>query len=119
MMKLVGFAAAASLCLAPFVRLADAGALSWPFVLMGEGVGIPLVLAIVALLLLRTNARKDKVVRILLLISAVTALGVAMHPLLGPSPIWSTGATRSSLYLMSAILSIPVATLLHSLRTKP
>ena len=56
MMKLVVFAAVASLCVAPMFRLAEAGVVPWPYVLMGEGVGIPVVLAIVAFPLLRAGA---------------------------------------------------------------
>ena len=42
-MKLVIFAAAASMCLAPMVQLAEAGIVDWQWVTLGEAVGIPVV----------------------------------------------------------------------------
>lgn len=117
LMKLVAFAAVAALCLAPFVRMAEAGAVDWTLVLMGEAVGIPVVLACVALVLVRAGPGKDRLVRILLLLSLTAALGVAIHPLLGPSPIWSSGAvTKGFLMVVAAILSVPTLVLVKSLR---
>jgi hypothetical protein len=119
MMKLVVFAATASLCLAPFLRWAEAGVLDWSLVLMGEAVGVPLVLAVVALLLLRTGPRKDRTVRVLLLIATATALGVAVHPLFGPSPIWASGAPRGFLVAVAVVVSVPLAVLSKSLWSTP
>ena len=61
-------------------RLAEAGVVPWPYVLMGEGVGVPVVLAIVAFPLLRAGPGKDRLIRWLLLTSCVIALGVVVPP---------------------------------------
>ena len=118
MLKLVIFAAAASLCLAPMVRLAEAGIAPWPYVLMGEGVAIPLVLAIVAFPLVRAGPGKDRLIRVLLLISCGVALGVVVPPLFGPSPLWGSGATRASMIFAVVILSLPTWMLFSALRAR-
>ena len=48
MMKLVVFGAVGSLCLAPMMRLAEIGAVGWPFAILMEAVAIPMVLALAA-----------------------------------------------------------------------
>jgi hypothetical protein len=78
MMKLVAFGASASLCLAPGVRLAEAGAGRWPFVHLLEAVAIPLVLALVAFTLVRKGPLKDWLIRTLLMVSVGVALGWAV-----------------------------------------
>jgi len=78
MMKLVAFGAVASLCLAPGIRLAEAGAGRWPFVLLLEAVAIPLVLALVAFPLVRKGPLKDWLIRALLTVSVGFALGWAV-----------------------------------------
>jgi hypothetical protein len=76
MMKLVIFAAAESMCLAPMVRLAEAGIVDWSWVILGEAVAIPVVLALVAFPLVRRGPYKDWLIRTLLLISVSIALGL-------------------------------------------
>jgi hypothetical protein len=66
MMKLVAFSAIVSFCLTPGTQLAKE--LGWGFALVMECVGIPLVLAIVALPLVRKGPLKDWLIRILLLV---------------------------------------------------
>lgn len=120
MMKLVVLAAVASLAAAPCLRLAAAGVLEWPLVLMGEAVGIPLALAVGALVILRSGPGKDRAVRVLLLLSTVAALGVTVPPLFGPSPVWGAGgATRGMLMAMCLVLLIPTVILVNSLRKSP
>jgi hypothetical protein len=66
MMKLVAFSAIVLFCVVEGRRLEEE--LGWVFVLVMEGVAIPLVLAIVALPLVRKGPLKDWLIRILLLI---------------------------------------------------
>jgi cytochrome bd-type quinol oxidase subunit 2 len=120
MMKLVVFAAAASLCMAPMARLAEAGVVPWPFVLMGEGVGIPLVLALVAFPLVREGPNKDWLIRALLFTSVCMGLGIAIYPLFFPSSIWSSsGATVGTMYFVISLLALPFLLLSSSLRNRP
>jgi hypothetical protein len=115
-MKLVMFAAAASMCLAPMVRLAEAGAVEWEWVILGEAVGIPVVLAILAFPLLRRGPNKDWLIRMLLLISVSIALGFAVFSLTLGGMIWSvTGATRATLYFVLIVLTPPFVVLAHRL----
>jgi hypothetical protein len=115
-MKLVIFAAAASMCLAPMVRLADAGVVEWSWVILGEAVGIPVVLAIVAFPLVRRGRSKDWLIRMLLLTSVSIALGFAVFSLIWGGMIWSgTGMTRVTLYFVVIVLSAPFLILLRQL----
>jgi hypothetical protein len=74
MMKLVVFGAVASMCLAPMWRLADAGVVTWPQMLLGEAVAIPTVLAVVAFPIVRKGPRRDWLIRALL----ATSLGIGL-----------------------------------------
>jgi len=116
LMRLVVFAAVASLCLAPFGRMAEAGIVPWTFVLMGAAVGIPLVLAVVALLIVRTSPARDRSVRGLLLFSVISAAAISGHPLLGPSPLWSTGVPKVTFVMALTFLAVPAGLLLRLLR---
>ncbi len=87
MMKLVAFSAIVSFCLVQGIRFeqelaAPSGSkrpvASWVFVLAVEGVAIPLVLAIVALPLVRKGPLKDWVIRILLLVPVSATLLVLL-----------------------------------------
>jgi hypothetical protein len=116
MMKLVIFAAAASMCLAPLVRLAEAGVVEWSWVILGEAVGIPVVLALVAFPLVRRGPYKDWLIRTLLLTSVGIALGFAVFSLIWGGMIWSgTGLTRATLYFVIIVLSPPFVFLLQQL----
>jgi hypothetical protein len=116
MMKLVIFAAAASMCLAPMVSLAEAGAVEWEWVILGEAVGIPVVLALVALPLVRRGPNKDWLILMLLLTSVSIALGFAVFSLIWGGMIWSgTGATRATLYVVMIVLTPPFVFLLRQL----
>ncbi len=116
MMKFVIFAAAASMCLAPMVRLAEAGAVEWEWVILGEAVGIPVVLAILAFPLLRRGPNKDWLIRMLLLTSVSIALGFAVFSLIWGGMIWSgTGATRATLYFVLIVLTPPFVVLARRL----
>jgi hypothetical protein len=95
-MKLVAFSAIVSFCLALGSRLEDEltgpldskhRALSRSIVLVMEGVGIPLVLAVVALPMLQKGPLKDWLIRILLLV-----------------PVSFTLFTIPGIFLVSAIL---------------
>ncbi len=84
MMKLVIFGAVASMCLAPMWRLAEIGAVSWPFAVLMEAVAIPLVLAVVAFPMVRKGPHKDWLVRALLMTSLGIGLGAAIYSCSGP-----------------------------------
>ena len=90
MMKLVVFAAVASLCLVPVVRRAEIGAVSWPFAVLMEAVAIPMVLAIVAFPLVKRGPLKDWVIRALLLTSVGVILGAAIY-----SMVWGAVGPQS------------------------
>jgi hypothetical protein len=75
MMKLVIFAAVASVCVTPVARSVDLGFVTWTAVLVWSIVVVPLVLALVALPLVRKGPLKDWLIRTLLLISVGGALG--------------------------------------------
>jgi hypothetical protein len=114
MMKLVIFAAAASICLAPMVRLAEAGVVEWQWVILGEAVGIPVVLAIVAFPLVRRGPFKDWLIRTMLLTSVSIAMGFAVFSLIWGGMIWSgTGATRATLYFVMIVLTPPFVILVR------
>jgi hypothetical protein len=118
MMKFVIFAAAAAMCLAPMVQLAEAGIVDWQWVILGEAVGIPVVLALVAFPLVRPGPNKDWLILMLLLTSVSIALGFAVFSLIWGGMIWSgTGATRATLYFVMISLSPPFVFLLRQLAT--
>jgi hypothetical protein len=120
MMKLVVLAAVAAACLAPMVRLAEIGAVSWPFALLMEAIAIPLVLALVTFPLARRGPLKDWLVRALLMTSAGVGLGAAIYSLLwasiGPPSlnIWATpGMTVGFVLPCIVVLGLPFALLLR------
>jgi hypothetical protein len=123
MMKLVAFAAIASLCLVPILRWVEIGAVSWPFAILMEAVAIPMVLAIVALPMVRRGPLKDWLIRALLLTSIVIILGAAVYSLFwgatGPQTLnlWarSTGMTVGFLRGVIIVLGLPFIALLHRL----
>ena len=69
----------------------------WPYVLMGEGVGIPLVLAIVAFPVVRAGPGKDRLIRVAPPDLVRHCPGSGGSPLFGPSPLWGSGRTRASM----------------------
>jgi hypothetical protein len=95
------------------VQLAEAGILDWSCVIPGEAVGIPVVLALVALPVVRRGPSKDWLIRMLLLISVSIALGFAVFSLVWGGMILSgTGATRATLYFVMIVLTPPFVFLL-------
>jgi hypothetical protein len=95
-MKLVVFGAVASMCLAPMWRLADAGVVTWPQMLLGEG------------------PRKDWLIRALL----TTSLGIGLLEMIyalfwaavGPPSlnVWAgSGATPGFFRVVIVLLGIP------------
>jgi hypothetical protein len=119
-MKLVIFAATASMCLAPMVRLAEDGVVDWAWVILGEAVAIPVVLALVAFPLVRRGPRKDWLIRMLLFTSVSIALGFAVFSLIWGGMIWSgTGATRSTLCFVLIVLFPPFAYLTRRIVLSP
>ncbi len=123
MMKLVVFAAVASLCLAPMVRWAEVGAVSWPFAILMAAVAIPLVLAIAAFPMVKPGPLKDWLIRALLMTSLGVILGAAIYSLfcasVGPQSLnlWarSTGITVGFLWVVIVILGVPFILLLKEL----
>ena len=116
MMKLVIFAAAASMCLVPMVQLAEAGIVDWQWVILGEAVGIPVVLALVAFPLVRRGPSKDWLIRMLLLTSVSIALGFVVYSLIWGGMIWAgTGVTRGILYFAMIVLTPSFVYLLRQL----
>lgn len=114
MMKLVVFAAAGSVCLAPMVRLAGEGAVGWPFALLLEGMAVPLVLGLVAFPLIRPGPGKDRAIRGLLLTSVGVGFAAAVYTLAwapyGPPALnaWAgTGMTRGVVWGFVVALGIP------------
>src|SRR5262249_1789957 len=90
LMELVIFAAAASFCLAPMIRLAMLGAVAWEWMLVGVAMGVPVVLALVAFPLVRSGPLKDWLIRALLLASVGVGLGFSFYSLLWGRGIWAT-----------------------------
>ena len=122
MMKLVIFGAVASMCFAPMWRLTVAGAVSWPRMLLGEAVAIPMVLAIAAIPMIRNGPHKDWLIRSLLLTSVWIALASVIYALnwaaVGPSAlnVWAgSGATRGFFRLVIVVLGVPVVLLVWQL----
>jgi len=111
MMKLVTFAAVALMCLAPVVRLAVIGAISWAWALMGEAIGIPVALALVAFPIVERGPFKDWLIRALLLCSVSIALGFSVYSLLWGRSIWATGVTRATFYFPIFLLALPFVAL--------
>ena len=122
MMKLVVFAAVASLCLVPMVHWAEIDAVSWPFVVLMEAVTIPMVLALVAFPLVKKGPLKDWLIRALLLTSVGVILGAASYSLfwgaVGPQSLnlWarSTGMTVGFLWEVIVVLGFPFLLLLRN-----
>jgi hypothetical protein len=123
MMKLVVFAAVASLCLVPVVRWAEIGAVSWPFAALMEAVSIPMVLAITAFPLVERGPLKDWLIRALLLTSVGVILGAAIYSMVwgavGPQSLnlWAraTGMTVGFLRAVIVVLGVPFGILVHQL----
>jgi hypothetical protein len=122
MMKLVVFAAVASLCLVPMVRLAEMGAVSWPFAVLLEAVAIPLVLALLAFPMVKRGPLKDWLIRALLLTSVGVILGAAIYSLVwasvGPPSLnlWAgSGMTVEFVWQVIFVLGIPFILLLREL----
>jgi hypothetical protein len=123
MMKLVAFAAIASVCLVPVVRWAEMGAVSWPFAILMEAVAVPMVLAIVAFPLLRSGPLKDWMIRALLMLSVGVILAAAIYSLIwgatGPQSLnlWarSTSLTVGFLRYVIMVLGLPFLLLLQRL----
>ena len=88
-MKLVVFAAVASLCLVPMVRWAEIGAVSWPFAILMEAVAIPMVLAVVAFPMVKRGPLKDRLIRALLLTSVGVILLAAIYSLVWAQSVHS------------------------------
>lgn len=115
-MKLVVAAAFVSLCLTPIMRLALAGAVPWDFSLLGAAVAVPLLCAIAAFPLAREGRAKDRLIRLLLLVSVCAGLAAAAYPLIFPSTIWArTGAVVQTMYFVVALLIGPLVVLLVGL----
>jgi len=119
-MKLVVFGAVASLILAPMVRLAETGAVTWPFVFLLESMAIPLALALVMFPLVRQGPLKDWLIRALLLTSVGVGLGAAIYSLVwaskGPRSlnIWATsGMTVGIVWAFVVVLGFPFVVLLR------
>jgi hypothetical protein len=117
-MKLVIFGAVASMCLAPMMRLAENGAVSWPFALLLEAVAIPLVLAVAVFPLVRKGPLKDWLIRALLLTSTGIGLGAAVYSLAwaarGPRSlnVWAnSGMPVGMAWAFVVVLGIPFAIL--------
>jgi hypothetical protein len=123
MMKLVVFGAVASAALAPLVRFAQMGAVTWPFTLLMGAVAGPIVLALVALPLVRSGPLKDWLVRLLLLSSISVILAAGVYTLfwasIGPPAlnVWANTGTMTAITVgfiraVIVVLSIPFAVLL-------
>jgi hypothetical protein len=76
-MKLVVFCAVGSACVAPTVRLWEAGVAQWSAVVAFEAVALPLVLCGVAFAILRRGPARDRLMAGLLFVSVSVALGLA------------------------------------------
>jgi hypothetical protein len=111
MMKLTIYAAAASLCLTPFVRMAEVGAVTWEWMLVGEAMGIPVVLALVAFPLVRRGPFKDWLIRALLLTSVSVGLGFSVYSLYWGRAIWATGVPRVMFHYVIVVLAVPFVVL--------
>ncbi|MGP0068257.1 MAG: hypothetical protein ACLQGP_32260 [Isosphaeraceae bacterium] len=114
MMKLVVFGAVASMCLAPMWRLAEAGIATWPRVILGEAVAIPMVLAVAAFPLVRKGPNKDRLIRALLATSLSIGLLETIYALnwaaAGPPSlnVWAgSGATPGFFRAVIVVLGIP------------
>ena len=109
MMKLVVFGAVGSLCLAPMMRLAEIGAVGWPFAILMEAVAIPMVLALAAFPMVSRGPQKDWLIRGLLMTSLAVILGSAIYSLAwgsaGPQSlnIWAAGSGIGVGFLRSVI----------------
>ncbi len=123
MMKLVVFAAVASLCLVPMVRLAEVGAVSWPFAVLMGAVAIPMVLAIVAFPLIKRGPLKDWLIRALLMTSVGVILLAAIYLILWGAVglqslnLWarSTAITVGFLWGVIVVLGVPFLFLVQPL----
>ncbi len=126
MLKLVVFGAMASMCLAPMWRLAEAGVVSWPRMLLGEAVAIPTALAVAAFPIVRKGPRKDWLIRASLLTSLGIGLLTAIYTLVcGPAGppslnLWAgTGATVGFVWAVIVILGLPFVFLLRQVVRGP
>jgi hypothetical protein len=124
MMKLVVFGALASMCLAPMWRLAEAGVVTWPLMLLVEAVAIPMVLAVAAFPLVRKGPRKDWLIRALLVTSLGIGLLAAIYSLawasVGPPSlnVWaSSGATVGFVWYIIVLLGLLLVLLLWPIVT--
>jgi len=122
MMKLVVFGAVGSLCLTPMIRLAEIGAVGWPFAILMEAVAIPMVLALAVFPLVSRGPRKDWLIRGLLMTSLAVILGSAIYSLawgsVGPQSlnIWAAGSfTVGFLWFVVVAVGIPFMLLLRQI----
>ena len=123
MMKLVVFGAVGSFCLVPMIRLAEIGAVGWPFAILMDAVAIPLVLALAAFPIVSRGPKKDWQIRGLLMTSLAVILGSAIYSLtwgsVGPQSlnIWAAGSgfTVGSLWFVIVVVGIPLMLLLRQI----
>jgi hypothetical protein len=121
MMKLVVFGAIASATLTPLVRLAQSGAVSWPFAILMDAAGVPIVLAVAAFLLVQSGPLRDWLVRSLLLASIGVIIGAAVYSLFWASTgpqwlnVWASPTIAvpvGFIHTVLAILGIPFVLLM-------
>ncbi len=123
MMKLVAFGAVGSFCLAPMMRLAEIGAVGWPFAILMEAVAIPMVLALAAFPMVSRGPKKDWLIRGLLMMSLAVILGAAIYSLawgsVGPQSlnIWAAGSSIGVgfLWFVIVVVGIPFMLLLRQI----
>ncbi len=118
MMKLVVFAAAASLCLMPMRPLVEEGVVTWQTVFLWEAVAIPLSQAVVAFALVTPGRLRDGLIVALLMTALVTALGVVLYYVTWGAANGS-GVTPGFLFAVLLLLGVPLLTVLLYVLPRP
>lgn len=118
MMKLVAFAAAASMCLMPMRPLVEEGVVTWQTVLLWESVAIPLSQAVVAFALVKPGRFRDGMIVAMIVTALAMALGVVLYYVTWGAPSGSA-VTPGFLLAVLALLAIPLLVVVLSILPRP
>src|SRR4051794_40002850 len=112
-MKIVVACALASAYVLPFVRLAEAGAASWPAMLTVGAISIPLVFALTVVFLAREGKLKGWLIRIFCATSVGAALGVCSYGWYMAAAAWVRRGVPMDLRTLTVmtVIGLPVLAL--------
>jgi hypothetical protein len=110
LIKIVIGSAFATAYIIPLIRLAEAEVATWPAMIVVAAIGVPLVLALSAILLARRGHFRDALILVLSMTSVGVILTVGIEAFCRAIILWFRRGMPSDIYLMAhlAVLGFPV-----------